>query len=67
MSGTSLDGVDVALLRTDGEVISEFGASDYRAYTEAERASIAAALGQWQDGADVAQAAEVVELSLIHI
>jgi len=61
MSGTSLDGVDAALLRTDGETISEFGASDYRPYSKAERASIASALGQWQGGADVAQAAETVE------
>ncbi|MEP3346424.1 MAG: anhydro-N-acetylmuramic acid kinase [Litoreibacter sp.] len=61
MSGTSLDGVDAALLRTDGELISEFGASDYRAYSVEDRAAIAAALGQWHDGADVAAAAEVVE------
>ncbi len=61
MSGTSLDGVDAALLFTDGEVISAFGQSDYRAFSAAERASIARALGQWPDGADVAQAAETVE------
>jgi anhydro-N-acetylmuramic acid kinase len=61
MSGTSLDGVDAALLRTDGESITEFGDSDYRPYSAGERASIAAALGQWHDGADVAQAAETVE------
>jgi anhydro-N-acetylmuramic acid kinase len=61
MSGTSLDGVDAAILRTDGETITEFGASDYRPYTEVERASIASALGQWHDGADVSRAAETVE------
>ena len=61
MSGTSLDGVDAALLRTDGETIAEFGESDYRAYSADERASIAKSLGQWPDGADVAQAAETVE------
>ena len=37
MSGTSLDGVDVALLETDGEAISAFGPTGYRPYAEAER------------------------------
>lgn len=44
MSGTSLDGVDVAWLRTDGERIGEFGPTGYRPYTEAERAVLRAAL-----------------------
>ncbi|WP_051153727.1 anhydro-N-acetylmuramic acid kinase [Litoreibacter arenae] len=61
MSGTSLDGVDAALLRTDGHTITAFGESAYRAYTAQERASIAAALGQWPDGPQVAAAAETVE------
>ncbi len=37
MSGTSLDGVDVALLETDGEAIQGFGPTGYRPYSEAER------------------------------
>jgi len=37
MSGTSLDGVDVALIETDGRRVSAFGPSGYRPYTEAER------------------------------
>lgn len=37
MSGTSLDGVDVALIETDGETIGRFGPASYRAYTDAER------------------------------
>lgn len=37
MSGTSLDGVDVALIETDGETIGRFGPAFYRAYTDAER------------------------------
>jgi anhydro-N-acetylmuramic acid kinase len=44
MSGTSLDGVDVALLDTDGETIVGFGPTASRAYTAAERAVLRAAL-----------------------
>ncbi|AZQ67805.1 anhydro-N-acetylmuramic acid kinase [Silicimonas algicola] len=62
MSGTSLDGVDCALVRTDGHKVAEFGESGYRPYTEAERAVLRRALGQ-ADGPDVEAAAEVVELA----
>ncbi len=61
MSGTSLDGVDAAMLRTDGHTISEFGPTAFRPYSDAEQAHLRAALGQWPGGADVAQASEVVE------
>ena len=44
MSGTSLDGVDVAMLQTDGETIEEFGPTFYRAYSDAERELLRAAL-----------------------
>jgi anhydro-N-acetylmuramic acid kinase len=37
MSGTSLDGVDVALIETDGRRVSAFGPSGYRPYTASER------------------------------
>ena len=37
MSGTSQDGVDVALIDTDGETVAQFGATAYRPYTAAER------------------------------
>src|ERR1700689_5321450 len=37
MSGTSQDGVDVALIDTDGEAIAQFGATACRPYTRAER------------------------------
>jgi anhydro-N-acetylmuramic acid kinase len=44
MSGTSLDGIDVALVETDGRHVVRLGPSGYRAYGEGERASLAAAL-----------------------
>jgi anhydro-N-acetylmuramic acid kinase len=44
MSGTSLDGVDVALLKTDGERLSDFGPTGYRAYSAAERVLLREAL-----------------------
>jgi anhydro-N-acetylmuramic acid kinase len=37
MSGTSYDGVDVALINTDGETIGRLGPTGYRAFSEAER------------------------------
>lgn len=61
MSGTSLDGVDAALLRTDGKEIFEFGDTRYRAYSQPDRAALRAALGRWPGEAGVAAAAEIVE------
>ena len=46
MSGTSLDGVDVALIETDGERIARFGPTGYRPYAEAERAVLRQALAE---------------------
>lgn len=40
MSGTSLDGVDVALIETDGEQIAAFGPTALIAFSSAERAAI---------------------------
>lgn len=61
MSGTSLDGVDAAMVLTDGERIFEFGPAAYRPYSAAEQATIRAAFGQWPGDPQVAAAAEVVE------
>ena len=61
MSGTSLDGVDAALVLTDGERIHGFGATAYRPYAAEERETIRAALGRWPGEPGVAEAAEVVE------
>ncbi|GAA0285898.1 anhydro-N-acetylmuramic acid kinase [Rhodovulum strictum] len=61
MSGTSLDGVDAAVLLTDGEAIMGFGETAYRPYAPAERAVLAAALGRWPGETGVDEAAEIVE------
>ena len=61
MSGTSLDGVDAALLETDGRRIFDFGETRYRAYREEERDVIRAALGSWPGDGPATAAAEVVE------
>jgi anhydro-N-acetylmuramic acid kinase len=47
MSGTSMDGVDAAVLETDGESIAAFGPSGFRAYGPEERALLRDALGRW--------------------
>ncbi|WP_245710792.1 anhydro-N-acetylmuramic acid kinase [Citreimonas salinaria] len=60
MSGTSLDGVDAAMVVTDGNRIESFGKTGYRAYSPAEREILRAALGRWHDD-DVAQAADTVQ------
>lgn len=66
MSGTSLDGVDAAVIDTDGQQIFGFGDTRYRAYTTEERAVLTAALGHWVgDKADAA--ARVVEAAHIEI
>ena len=44
MSGTSLDGVDVALLETDGNIVISTGPTGYRPYQAHERALLRQAL-----------------------
>jgi len=51
MSGTSMDGIDAALLRSDGLEVQEFGLALTLAYDDALRARIRAALGE--QGRDV--------------
>ncbi|KIC20765.1 anhydro-N-acetylmuramic acid kinase [Leisingera sp. ANG-Vp] len=60
MSGTSLDGVDAAVVVTDGERIHDFGESSYREYTDAERSVLRAGLGQWT-GPEVEAAAKICD------
>jgi anhydro-N-acetylmuramic acid kinase len=44
MSGTSLDGVDAALVHTDGEQVDAFGPTLFRPYSDAERETLRRAL-----------------------
>ncbi len=60
MSGTSLDGVDAAVVETDGIKIHGFGANDYRAYSAEEQAVLTKALGHWA-GPEAEAAAKVIE------
>ena len=66
MSGTSLDGVDAAMVETDGATIFGFGKTGYRAFDDAERAVLRGALGQWQ-GPQVTAAAALVERAHIDL
>jgi len=67
MSGTSLDGVDVAVVETDGVDITSFGETRYRPYSDAERATLRAGFGRWPGEAGVAEAAEVVEAAHLEV
>ncbi len=66
MSGTSLDGVDAAVLRSDGQDIESFGKTAYRSYAPQERNVIAAGFGKWS-GPEVQAAAEVVEAAHVEV
>lgn len=46
MSGTSLDGVDIALIETNGESIAALGPSGYRPYSQTERDVLRSALAE---------------------
>ena len=52
MSGTSLDGVDVALIETDGERVSDFGPARTYAYTPEDRALFMGGLDAARDLSD---------------
>ncbi len=65
MSGTSLDGVDAAMVLTDGARILEFGETAYRPYAESERAVLAAAIGRWEGLDDAAAIVEAAHAELL--
>ena len=65
MSGTSLDGVDAAMLRSDGVDILGFGKCHYTPYSNAEWDILQAALGKWP--ADPACAAARVVVHDAHL
>ena len=60
MSGTSYDGVDVALINTDGETIGRLGPTGYRAYSDAERAVLRRAIAAAGNLADRNQRPEAL-------
>jgi anhydro-N-acetylmuramic acid kinase len=61
MSGTSLDGVDIAVIETDGIEVTGFGETRFRPYAPRERAVVRAALGTWPGDDRAEAAARVVE------
>src|SRR5437868_6066176 len=44
MSGTSLDGIDIALINTDGSELGRLGPSGYRPYSDEERHTLRRAM-----------------------
>jgi anhydro-N-acetylmuramic acid kinase len=60
MSGTSMDGVDAAVVETDGVEIAGFGPSGFRPYAAEERAVLRAALGKWPGEPGVVEAEALV-------
>ncbi|CAM3087717.1 anhydro-N-acetylmuramic acid kinase [Paracoccus nototheniae] len=61
MSGTSLDGVDAAMIDTDGIRIGGFGASAFRAFSDNESAVLHGGLGLWPDAPAIPDLAQLVE------
>lgn len=58
MSGTSLDGVDVALLLTDGVEIEAFGPHHFRPYSSHEQTRLQNELGTWEASEALAELIE---------
>jgi 1,6-anhydro-N-acetylmuramate kinase len=65
MSGTSADGVDAAILRTDGRAVVEAGASLFMPYDDALRADILALMRGVGQEADVARRLTDVHIAAV--
>lgn len=66
MSGTSLDGVDAALIETDGERVTGFGPALTLAYAAGERSALKAALSAAAgSGLDAASSAPIAEATAL--
>ena len=61
MSGTSLDGIDIAVLTTNGETVSKFGPTATAPYSRKLREKVRSTLGGIGDASAVAP---LVELAL---
>ncbi len=61
MSGTSMDGVDVALIETDGEQIFSFGPAGGRGYSEEERALLREAVEEAAGLADRSERPHILD------
>jgi anhydro-N-acetylmuramic acid kinase len=73
MSGTSLDGVDAAMLRTDGVAIAEFGVSAYAPYHPDQLTALPEVMADWRPfrpaatpGAAATLAAAEAEVAAAH-
>ncbi len=62
-AGETEAGVDAAEIETDGQRIAGFGQTAFHAYSGNESTVLHAALGQWQNGPGVDEAARIVEQS----
>lgn len=52
MSGTSMDGIDLAMIETDGETVSAFGQTAFRPYSSEERSILRKAMEAGRDMSD---------------
>ena len=66
MSGTSMDGVDAAMVLTDGITVKDFGKSSYRPYSDKERDVLRAGLGS-EDETVIGTVADVVDTAHIEL
>jgi len=66
MSGTSLDGVDAAMIETDGERIVSFGPTCYRPNQDAERDVLRRALAEAVSLTDRTARSPIERLASMH-